>query len=252
MDLAARLKQTQEQILNACRQAGRSPAEVSLIAVSKTHPYELIAEAACLGQFRFGESYIQEALPKLERLSSDPALSQACRASVEWHFIGHLQTRKAREAAGRFALIHSLDSERLAQALHKRMDQLAESADPAGADNPGEGRQAVLVQVNIGREEQKSGVLEAELPALIEQVLALPRLQLRGLMCIPPFDGPPENARRYFARLRELRDDMELRFGKGSLPVLSMGMSQDFEAAIAEGATLVRVGTNIFGQRNYA
>ncbi|MBQ4133592.1 MAG: YggS family pyridoxal phosphate-dependent enzyme [Desulfovibrionaceae bacterium] len=252
MNLAVRLQEVQEQVINSCKKAGRNPDEVALIAVSKTHPYELISEAMRLGQLRFGESYIQEALPKIERFEEDRASEPAREEPVEWHFIGHLQTRKAREAAGRFALIHSVDSVRLAQALHKRMEQIAENCSLDSAPEPASVRQPILIQVNIGREEQKSGVLEEHLPALLEQALELPRLHLRGLMCIPPFDGPPEDARRYFSALRELRDGMELRFGKGILPELSMGMSQDFELAIAEGATLVRVGTSIFGRRNYA
>lgn len=253
MDLAVRLKQIQERITNACKSSGRNSGDVTLIAVSKTHPYSLIAEAARLGQTRFGESYIQEALPKLDLMSGDASVDPAVRAGIQWHFIGHLQSRKAREAAGRFELIHSVDSLKVAQALHRRMEQLTESGElhkmPGCSDKKTQG---VLIQVNIGHEDQKSGISASDLPALIEQIVGLSFLSLKGLMCIPPFEGPPENARRYFAELRELRDAMEIKFGKGSLPELSMGMSQDFETAISEGATLVRVGTGIFGQRNYA
>ena len=261
MDMASRLARINRRIDSACTAAGRKRDEVTLIAVSKTHPLEAVLEAARLGQTRFGESYMQEALSKQTEFYATDSLDAAQKSALEWHYIGHMQSRKARDAAGRFALIHSLHSPRLAQALHKRMEQLAEgelSADlvntlafSARADMANFA-QPVLIQVNIGQEEQKSGIMEADLPALIELVLGLPRLRLNGLMCIPPFEGGPETARPYFARLRALRDEMEARFGKGSLPELSMGMSQDFELAIAEGATLVRVGTDIFGERNYA
>ena len=249
MDLSARLIRIKERISAAALESGRNPAEITLIAVSKTHPFDLVVQAAHLGQTHFGESYIQEALPKLDAMQSEKGLDITQKNNIVWHFIGHLQSRKAKDAAGRFNLIHTVDSPRLAQALHKRMEQLAASdLQTAFVNNLA---QDVLIQVNIGQEGQKSGATQADLPALIEQVLELPRLNLKGLMCIPPFGDKPETARPHFAHLRELRDELEGKFGKGLLPHLSMGMSQDFEIAIAEGATLVRVGTDIFGERIY-
>lgn len=253
MDMASRLNQTKERINNAARSCGRNPAEITLIAVSKTHPLEAVIEAARLGQVHFGESYIQEAILKLEDLSTEKNLDAKQKDNLIWHFIGHLQSRKARDAAGRFDLIHTVDSYHLAQTLHKRMEQLLEAtASDTSVNNLLKKQvQDVLVQVNIGQEEQKSGVSEADLPSLVEQVLGLPNLKLKGLMCIPPFGNEPEASQPYFAKLRMLRDDLENKFGKGTLPHLSMGMSQDFEFAIAEGATLIRVGTDIFGERVY-
>ena len=249
MDLSERLDRVNARIRSAALAAGRSTADITLIAVSKTHPLEAVVEAAKLGQAHFGESYIQEAVPKLEAVRTAEGLDRTQKNSLVWHFIGHLQSRKAKEAAGKFNLIHTVDSFRLAQALHKHMEQLPESG--INASFAGKLRQNVLVQVNIGREEQKSGIAEAELPALVEQILGLPWLSLKGLMCIPPFGSAPEAARPYFARLRELGEEMDKEFGKGLISHLSMGMSQDFEIAIAEGATLVRVGTDIFGERAY-
>ncbi len=249
MDLSERLARVNERICSAALAAGRSTADITLIAVSKTHPPEAVVEAANLGQTHFGESYIQEAVPKLETVSRAEGLDYTRKNNLVWHFIGHLQSRKAKEAAGKFNLIHTVDSPRLAQALHKQMERLSENG--LAASPAGKLRQNVLIQVNIGREEQKSGIMEAELPVMIEQILGLSRLSLKGLMCIPPFGAAPEAARPYFARLRALGEEMEKKFGKGLLPHLSMGMSQDFEIAIAEGATLVRVGTDIFGERAY-
>lgn len=253
MDMASSLNQIKERIDIAALKSGRDPAEITLIAVSKTHPLEAIVEVARLGQTHFGESYIQEAIPKLESMVAEGSLGTEQKSKLIWHFIGHLQSRKAKEAAGLFDLIHTVDSSRLAQALHKRMEQMSES-NPSGGfvNNLAKNQvQAVLIQVNIGQEEQKSGVPEADLPSLVEQVMQLPRLKLEGLMCMPPFSDKPEASQPYFARLRKLRGELENKFGKGTLPHLSMGMSQDFEFAIAEGATLVRVGTDIFGKRVY-
>lgn len=253
MDLASRLSQIEERINNAALKCGRNPAEITLIAVSKTHPPEAIVEVARLGQIHFGESYIQEAIPKLEYMAASESLGTEQKNKLIWHFIGHLQSRKAKDAAGHFALIHTVDSSRLAHALHKRMEQLSE-ATPSGTfvNNLATSTvQAVLIQVNIGQEEQKSGVPEADLPYLVEQILDLPKLKLEGLMCLPPFGDKAEETQVYFAKLRKLRDKLENQFGKGTFPHLSMGMSQDFEFAIAEGATLVRVGTDIFGERVY-
>lgn len=217
-------------VAEATRKAGRENGSVRLVAVSKFHPASDIAELCRLGQKDFGENYIQEARAKQEQL---------CDLDIRWHAIGPVQTNKAKDVAGRFALLHTLDRMELARALVRRLP---------------EGRtQDALVQVNIGEEPQKSGVRPSELVGLfeelLEQGLADGRgLSIRGLMCLPPRCGEGEAARPYFIRLRELRDDLVRRFGL-PLPELSMGMSGDYREAIEEGATIVRVGTEIFGPR---
>lgn len=223
--LEERWRLVMDGVAEAARAAGRPADAVRLVAVSKYHPVRAVAELAALGQRDFGENYVQEARAKQEALAGLP---------LRWHAIGAIQTNKARDVAGRFDLIHSLDSERLAGALVRRL-------------SPGTG-QRVLIQVNIGSEPQKAGVDPRGLAALVEHVLTLPALSLCGLMCLPPRCGEGEAARPWFARLRELRDDMQRRFGV-DLPQLSMGMSGDYRQAVAEGATLVRVGTDIFGPR---
>lgn len=227
--LAERLAAVRERLADAAREAGRRPEDVTLLAVSKFHPVEAVRAAFALGQRAFGENYVQEALAKQE------AFPELAVQGGEWHCIGHVQTNKAKDVAGRFALIHTLDSAKCAETLARRLA-------------PGAPRQAVLIQVNIGSEAQKAGVSEDELPRLVESVLALPRLALRGLMCLPPFFDDGEAARPFFARLRALRDETAARFGI-PLPELSMGMSGDFVQAVREGATIVRIGTDIFGPR---
>ena len=216
MDVAAGLSQVRERIAAACSRSGRDPASVRLIAVSKTKPAQMLRDAVAAGQIVFGENYAQELREKAEALGG----------GIEWHFVGALQTNKAKLVVGRAALIHTCDRLALAQELSKR-------AKAAGLV------QRVLLEVNIGREAQKAGVLPENAPALLEQARALPALACEGLMCIPPAEGDP---REYFRRLRQLGNTLGLR-------ELSMGMSADYEAAIEEGATLVRVGTAIFGER---
>ena len=243
MSLEQNLCEVKERLAAAARRAGRAPGDITLLAVSKTHPPELIAAAASLGQVDFGENYMQDALNKQDLLADMPQ----CRA-VRWHFIGHLQSNKARQAAGRFSLIHTLDSLKLAQGLHNKLQQTAEqqNADPLPLKNL---TQEVLIQVNIGQEAQKSGVAEQELEPLAEGLMGLSRIRLKGLMCIPPFNLEPGQTRACFARLRQLLEILNKNFGQNRFNILSMGMSQDFEIAIEEGATLVRVGTDIFGAR---
>ena len=216
MDVASGLAHVRERIGAACARAGRDPASVKLIAVGKTKPIELLREALQAGQTIFGENYAQELRDKADALPG-----------AEWHFIGALQTNKAKLVVGRAALIHTCDRIGLAQELSKR-------AKTAGVT------QRVLLEVNVGREPQKAGVLPEETAALLDQVRALPALACEGLMCIPPAEG---DARRHFRSLRQLAERLGLR-------ELSMGMTADYEAAIEEGATLVRVGTAIFGERN--
>lgn len=220
-----------ERLDRAVDAAGRKRGEVTLVAVSKLHPAWMVEAVAGFGQLDFGENYVQEALEKEGALDRT-----ACGGSLRWHMIGHVQSRKAAKVAGAFSLVHTLDSLHLAQALEKRCAAL-------------EWRQPVLVEVNVGAESQKSGVDVADLPGLVDGVVAsCPHLALEGLMCIPPVYNGGEAARPYFARLRELRENLRARTGL-ALPHLSMGMSGDFEWAVLEGATFVRVGTDIFGPR---
>ncbi len=230
--LEERWKRVLEGKADAERRAGRSPGEVRLIAVSKFHPASDIAELYHLGQRDFGENYMQEARAKQEELA---------RLDIRWHAIGAVQTNKAKDVSGHFFLLHTLSRLELARALLRRLPQ--------------DGTQDILVQVNIGEEVQKSGVLPSELPKFCEALLKEglvsetgPGLRLRGLMCLPPKCGEGESARPYFVRLRELRDRLTERFGV-ALPELSMGMSGDYRQAIEEGATMIRVGTEIFGER---
>ena len=223
-ELAVRLTRVRERIAEAAARCGRAPDEVKLIAISKTHPASAVERLIELGAVDIGENRVQEAEDKINEVGRDKA---------RWHLVGHLQANKARRAVNLFDVIHSLDSIDLAQ----RLDRLCIE----------EGRDTlpVLIQVDLGHEETKSGVDESELPALVETVGTLDRLQLIGLMTLPPFFDNPDDNRPFFRRLRELRDEL---FGdrKGEL---SMGMTHDFEVAIEEGATMVRVGTAIFGER---
>lgn len=225
--VAGRLAAVRERIAAACRRAGRDPATVTLIAVSKAQPVSAVGEAADAGQLDFGESYVQEWLDKREALAE--------RADLRWHFIGHLQSRKAREVVGRAALVHGVDRPDLATELDRRSSR-------AGLVTP------CLLQVNVGGEATKGGFDPHEVPGAAAAVAALPGLSLRGLMAIPPPVDDPEEARPYFRMLADLRDRARRATGL-PLPELSMGMSGDYEVAVEEGATLVRVGTAIFGDR---
>lgn len=227
--IAHNLAAVRERIADATRQAGRPPDAVRLLAVSKTHPAEAVRAAMEAGQRLFGENRVQEALAKMEQVGPGP----------EWHLIGHLQSNKARLVPGRFAAVHSLDSAHLADALQRH----AEAAD-AHLD--------VLIQVNWEREASKAGLTdEGALSRLVAHVsTACPRLRLTGLMTIPPPELGEQATRQAFARVRELHEALRAEFGLGvAFSELSMGMSHDYAWAIAEGATLVRVGTAIFGAR---
>ena len=214
-----------ERIAQAVARADRDPASVRLIAVSKTVALDRIGELLDLGHNLLGENRVQEALEKMDRLGD----------SAIFHLVGHLQRNKARHVVGRFELIHGVDSEALAVEIDKR-------AATAGV------RQAILLQVNLSDEPTKAGVGEDGLSGLVETVSALPHIDLRGLMTIPPPVELPEQSRVWFVHLREARDRVAERFGL-DLPDLSMGMTGDFEVAVEEGATLVRVGRAIFGER---
>jgi pyridoxal phosphate enzyme (YggS family) len=217
LDMRANLGRVQESVARACARARRAPDSVLLIAVSKTMEIERVRLAIEAGVAALGENRVQEAKEKIEALGRP----------VPWHLIGSLQTNKARDAARLFDWVQSVDRLELAQELSRRAASRSLN---------------VLLQVNLGDEPQKGGVAVAELKRLHEVVAALPNLSVRGLMAIPPATGEPERARPYFRRLRELRDELGLEH-------CSMGMSADYEVAIEEGATMVRVGTAIFGPR---
>ncbi|MGB7285216.1 MAG: YggS family pyridoxal phosphate-dependent enzyme [Candidatus Acidiferrum sp.] len=218
----------EERISAAAQRAGRRAEEITLIGVSKTHPAEAIREAYDAGLRHFGENRVQEWEGKQSGI-------QGLRAA--WHLIGHLQSNKGAKAAKLFDSIDSVDNFVLAQ----KLDRVRGETNAAP-------KLRVLIEVHIAKEEAKSGAEIEELPVLAQQIAALPALEMAGLMCIPPFAENAEGARPYFRRLRELRDGLEKQLGH-ALPVLSMGMSHDFEVAIEEGATEVRVGTALFGKR---
>ncbi len=227
--LAARLTAVRGRIAAAANACGRDPDEVKLIAISKTHPASVIRTLIELGASDLGENRVQEAEEKIAEIG---------RGEVRWHLVGHLQANKAKRAVNVFEVIHSLDSLDLAQ----RLDRLC--ADEGREKLP------VLIQVDLGHEETKSGIDESELTHMVEGLQSLTHLQLIGLMTLPPFFEDTEQSRPFFRRLRELRDELESRGAFGSRRgELSMGMTHDFEVAIQEGATMVRIGTAIFGER---
>jgi len=229
-ELAVRLAGIRARISAAAENCGRRAEEVKLIAISKTHPASVIKRVIEFGAVDIGENRVQEAEEKIAEVG---------REAARWHLVGHLQANKARRAVNLFDVIHSIDSLDLA----RRLDRLCVEE--------GKEKLAVLIQVALGHEETKSGIDESELTHLVESLGPLSKLELTGLMTLPPFFDDPEQSRSYFRRLRELRDELAARgafvSGKGEL---SMGMTNDFEVAIEEGATMVRVGTAIFGERN--
>ncbi|HNG65713.1 MAG TPA: YggS family pyridoxal phosphate-dependent enzyme [Thauera aminoaromatica] len=223
--IAARLDAVRARIAAAARHAGRDPADVKLLAVSKTWPAEAVREAAAAGQRAFGENYVQEGVDKVEALRA---------LGLEWHFIGPLQSNKTRPVANAFDWVHGIDRLKIAERLSAQRDVHLPPLD-------------VCIQVNVSGEDSKSGVAPDEAGALAHAVAALPRLRLRGLMCIPEPSADEAVLRARFAVLRGLYDG--LRAAGLALDTLSMGMSHDLEPAIAEGASIVRVGTAIFGER---
>lgn len=228
MSFSKNLNEVQRRIREAAQRAGRDPDTIRLVAVSKQVPLARIQEACAAGWNVFGENKVQEATNKIESLGSE---------NVHWHFIGHLQKNKVKYIPGLFERVHSVDSLELAQRLHQ-------SSLEHGLVTP------VLIQVNVSGEESKSGVPPDELESLLACAVSLPGIAVKGLMTIPPYDVDVEKSRPFFTQLRELRDRMELKgFDGVSLDELSMGMSGDFEIAVEEGATWVRVGTALFGDR---
>ncbi len=225
MDIAENVACVREQIAQAAAKARRAVDEIELVAITKTHPAEKVREAIEAGQTLFGESRVQEARAKIPELPSN----------LRWHFVGHLQKNKIRHALPLFELIHSVDSLALAEDINRIAEE--EGLHPR-----------VLVEVNVAGEGSKCGFSPEKLRDQMEELLALPRLSILGLMTIPPLAEEAEASRKYFVQLRELRDRLQTEF-RVDLAQLSMGMTQDFPVAIEEGATLVRVGTAIFGER---
>jgi pyridoxal phosphate enzyme (YggS family) len=224
VSIAEELAGLREEIAAACQEAGRTPQELTLIAVTKTHPPEAIREAWACGLRAVGENRVQELLRKKPLLADCP---------LEWHLVGHLQTNKAKLVVPEIALLHSLDRIELAQVIERV------ATEPVDA----------LIQVNVTGEGTKAGVEPDRLPGLIDAVRAGPKIRLRGLMTIGPYDGTVEENRRAFARLRTLRAEASRNHPDLVLEILSMGMSGDFREAILEGATHLRIGSRLFGER---
>jgi PLP dependent protein len=227
INIEANLNRVRNEIAQAAQASGRNITDIELVAVTKSHSAEIVPEAISAGQTLFGESKVQEARVKIPLLPSN----------LRWHFIGHLQKNKIRHALPLFEMIHSVDSLDLAQAIDRvaREDGL---------------HPRILLEVNVAGEGSKFGFKSATLRAQLESLLLLPRLSVEGLMCIPPLAEEADASRKYFVELRELRDVLEKEF-EVKLPQLSMGMTNDYRVAVEEGATLVRVGTAIFGERKH-
>ena len=225
------LDRIREEIAQAASRSGRKPGDITLVAVSKRKPVSAILDALAQGQSVFGENYVQEAAGKIEELRD-------MQSEISWHYIGHLQRNKAKKAVELFDFIEAVDSIRLLKALSRHAQQ-AQKVMP------------VLLQVNIGAEESKAGILPADLEPFVERMLSeeLPGVDVQGLMILPPWSPKPEASRSWFVKARKLRDSLSERFGELDLRHLSMGMSGDFQIAIEEGATIVRVGTALFGAR---
>ena len=228
MQIKENIEAIEARIAKTAKDCGRTPEDVTLIGVSKRKPVALIEAAIASGHRDFGENYIQEAMEKIDAIGRD----KAC-----WHFIGHLQSNKAKFAVKYFDLIHTVDKVKLAKEISKQAAKIDKT-------------QNILIQINIAEEETKSGAQATEVKDLVRQVSNLPNIKIKGLMCMPPFFDDPELARPYFCQVKQLqREIAALDFTGVGMEHLSMGMSNDFTVAVEEGATLVRVGTAIFGGR---
>jgi len=228
MDLEANVKAVRQRIEDTCARAGRQPDSVTLVAVTKGQPPEVVCAGAAAGLTLFGENKVQEAKAKIP----------LCPGRLRWHMVGHLQTNKCRDAVSLFEMVQSVDSLHLAEELNKRADQAARTIP-------------VLLEVNAVGEASKFGCRPDQLLADLDSINALPRLEIQGLMTVPPWTPDPEAVRPVFRQLRELKQRCEQMLG-APLPHLSMGMTGDFEVAIEEGATMVRIGTALFGPRRKA
>jgi pyridoxal phosphate enzyme (YggS family) len=225
VDLVANLSSIQQRIAAACERSGRPASSVTLMAVTKTHPPETVQAAANVGLVYFGENKVQEAKSKIPH----------CPGKLRWHFIGHLQSNKARDAVELFEMIQSVDSLALAQEINKRCEQAGK-------------RMPILLEVNLAGEASKFGYAPDRLLAELSELNALPRLEIHGLMTVPPWKPSAEQVRPFFREACEFKQRCEQVLG-AALPTLSLGMSGDFEVAIEEGSTLVRIGTALFGER---
>lgn len=223
------IKLVEESIKKACEKVGRDVNEVTLIAVSKTKPYTAIEEALPTGVKDYGENKVQELCDKYEILPKD----------IKWHMIGHLQRNKVKYLVGKASLIHSVDSIRLAEQIEKEYAKADEIAN-------------ILIEVNMAQEESKFGITSEETEQLVREIAKFPHIRIKGLMTIAPYTDNPESNRVYFRNMKKLSVDIENKnIDNVSMSVLSMGMTGDYQVAVEEGATLVRVGTGIFGERNY-
>ena len=230
MTIKDNITNIRQRIDASCHKAGRDPQTVHLLAVSKKKPLSDIEAAVAAGQKMVGENYVQEFVAKYDE----------CSVDVDWHYIGALQTNKVKYLRGKVAMIHSVDRLSLAKEIDR---QWAKGERPVD----------ILIQVNIGNEETKAGITEEELEPLVYEIVEFPHLRIRGLMAIPPHSSDPEESRQWFRAMRQLADSIAaLKLPNVSMDELSMGMSDDFEVAIEEGATLIRIGTAIFGARDYA
>ena len=225
------LKKVQETVELACRKSGRDPKEVTLIAVSKTKPVSAIREAYDAGVRDFGENRVQELLEKIDLLPGD----------IRWHLIGHLQKNKVKYIVGRVCLIHSVDSLELAKEIDRQ-------AEKKGVDKVN-----ILIEINIGAEDSKFGIRPEEAPDLVDRIMSdTSRIGLQGIMCVAPYVVNPEENRQYFVKMRKIIVDIMNQVGhNGHVDVMSMGMTGDYPVAVEEGATMIRVGTGIFGERDY-
>ena len=227
--LAENLRQVEQRIENACKRANRQRNEVTLIAVSKTKPISMLEEIYKEGIRCFGENKVQELTEKYDQLPTD----------IKWHMIGHLQRNKVKYLVGKASLIHSVDSIRLAEQIEKEYAKADEIAN-------------ILIEVNMAQEESKFGITSEETEQLVREIAKFPHIRIKGLMTIAPYTDNPESNRVYFRNMKKLSVDIENKnIDNVSMSVLSMGMTGDYQVAVEEGATLVRVGTGIFGERNY-
>ena len=238
MSISENIEKVKQKIAGAAARSGRKASEVRLVAVSKTYPSEAVNEAMDSGQHLFGENRVQEARGKA------PLVGEGAK----WHLIGNLQKNKAKYVPGLFTMVHSVDSYELAEALSRAMAKAVET----GKELPSPVLD-ILIQVNLAGEEQKGGVSEADAAGLVEKAALLPHLKVTGLMIIPPYADDPEESRHFYKRLKFLSDRIAaMKIDNVDMRELSMGMSGDYEIAVEEGATLVRVGSAIFGERDYA
>ena len=227
MDIVDNIAEIQKRIATVCQNSGRDSADVRLVAVSKKKPAEDIEAAIAAGQQLIGESYVQECAAKIDEV----------KANAEWHFIGALQSNKVKYLRGKVAMIHSVDRLSLAKEIDRQWGKDDDCVD-------------ILIQVNLGEEASKSGTTANELIDLVRQIAQLKHVRVKGLMALPPWGADPEEVRPYFRQLRELAEQIDaLELPNVAMQELSMGMSHDYEVAIEEGATLVRIGTAIFGER---